>query len=101
MTDSTQIPAYKQPWVVDNQAELKILQTKAEGHGFRVEIVAKPGECLPIGSAECEIGEGQFGVWVLGDTKLSPEDGIAFFHEVDDAWQDHRRTGGTKEAPAA
>ncbi len=52
MSNSTQAPTYKQPWVVDNQAELEILQTKAEGHGLRVDIVAKPGECFPIGSAD-------------------------------------------------
>lgn len=99
MTDSTQAPAYKQPWVIDNQAELEILKAKAEGHGLKVEIVANPGDFFEIGSADCQIGDGQFGVWVLGDTPLSAKDGINFFHEVDDAWQEHRQTGGTKEAP--
>ena len=98
MSDSTPIPVYKKRWVV-RQNELDILQEKAERRGLRVQIVARPGESFEIGAADCEIADDQFGIWVLGDSRLSPEEDIEFFHEVDDAWNERRQTGGTKEAP--
>lgn len=63
--------------------------------------MANPGDSFEIGAADCNIADDRLGVWVLGDSPLTPSDDIAFFHEVDDAWTERRQSSGTKEAPTA